>query len=184
MYLQSQPFDPLPIHDINIYSAERDFYSIIERICNDMHIFLTVIFKDNARLAWYDFCLCIKYKSNVRYRCLFQTLLLIFLKWKINDKERRNRDEGHFFRRNYMHIIWFFLKNCFHWHIYWRNLIEHWYSVTSIHSCWHYKNKFQKLYTFSLTWKAMIEQFKDSTNGPIEIIVVAIHYKHLKIGQI
>lgn len=30
----------------------------------------------------------------------------------------------------------------------------------------------------------MIEQFKDSTNGPIEIIVVAIHYKHLKIGQI
>lgn len=80
MYLQSQPFDPLPIHDINIYSAERDFYSIIERICNDMHIFLTVIFKDNARLAWYDFCLCtcIKYKSNVRYRCLFQTLLLIF----------------------------------------------------------------------------------------------------------
>lgn len=30
MYLQSQPFDPLPIHDINIYSAERDFYSIIE----------------------------------------------------------------------------------------------------------------------------------------------------------
>lgn len=78
----------------------------------------------------------------------------------------------------------FFFKNCFHWHIYWRNLIQHWYSVTSIHSCWHYKNKFQKLYTFSLTWKAMIEQFKDSTNGPIEIIVVAIHYKHLKIGQI
>lgn len=107
-----------------------------------------------------------------------------FFKWKINDKERRNRDEGHFFRRNYMYIIWFFFKNCFHWHIYWRNLIQHWYSVTSIHSCWHYKNKFQKLYTFSLTWKAMIEQFKDSTNGPIEIIVVAIHYKHLKIGQI
>lgn len=77
----------------------------------------------------------------------------------------------------------FFFKNCFHWHIYWRNLIQHWYSVTSIHSCWHYKNKFQKLYTFSLTWKAMIEQFKDSTNGPIEIIVVAIHYKHLKLGR-
>lgn len=148
-----------------------------------MHIFLTVIFKDKARLAWYDFCLCFECKSNVRYRCLFQTLLLIFFKWKINDKERRNRDEEHFFRRNYMYIIWFF-KNCFHWHIYWRNLIQHWYSVTSIHSCWHYKNKFQNLYTFSLTWKAMIEQFKDSTNGPIEIIVVAIHYKHLKIGQI
>lgn len=56
MYLQSEPFDPLPIHDINIYSAERYFYFIIERICNYMHIFLTVIFKDNARLAWYDFC--------------------------------------------------------------------------------------------------------------------------------
>lgn len=110
-------------------------------------------------------------------------LIIDFLKWKINDKERRNRDEGHFFRRNYMYIIWFF-KNCFHWHIYWRNLIQHWYSVTNINSCWHYKNKFQNLYTFSLTWKAMIEQFKDSTNGPIEIIVVAIHYKHLKIGQI
>lgn len=82
MYLQSQPFDPLPIHDINIYSAERYFYFIIERICNDMHIFLTVIFKDKARLAWYDFCLCIKYKSNVRYRCLFQILLLNFFLMK------------------------------------------------------------------------------------------------------
>lgn len=27
-----------------------------------------------------------------------------------NDKERRNRDEGHFFRRNYMYIIWFLKK--------------------------------------------------------------------------
>lgn len=40
MYLQSQPFDPLPIHDINIYSAERDFYSIIERICN-LHAYIS-----------------------------------------------------------------------------------------------------------------------------------------------
>lgn len=70
-----------------------------------MHIFLTVIFKGKARLAWYDFCLCIKYKSNVRYRCLFQTLLLIFFSMKNKVKERRNRDEGHFFRRNYMYII-------------------------------------------------------------------------------
>lgn len=28
----------------------------------------------------------------------------------MNDKERRNRDEGHFFRRNYMYIIWFLKK--------------------------------------------------------------------------
>lgn len=40
MYLQSQPFDPLPIHDINIYSAERDFYSIIEGICN-LHAYIS-----------------------------------------------------------------------------------------------------------------------------------------------
>lgn len=112
MYLQSQPFDPLPIHDINIYSAERDFYSIIERICNDMHIFLTVIFKDKARLAWYDFCLCFECKSNVRYRCLFQTLLLIFF-WKIKVKEKKQRWGtlcGFFFRRNYMYIIWVLKK--------------------------------------------------------------------------
>lgn len=32
IYLQSQSFDPLPIDDINIYSTERDFYFIIERI--------------------------------------------------------------------------------------------------------------------------------------------------------
>lgn len=90
-----------------------------------------------------------------------------------------------FFRRDYMYIIYMILKKtCYHRHIYWRNLIQHWYSVTKINYFWHYKNKFQKLNTFSLTWKAMIEQFKDSINGPIEIIVVAIHYKHLKIGQI
>lgn len=77
-----------------------------------MHIFLTVIFKDKARLAWYDFCLCFECKSNVRYRCLFQTLLLIFF-WKIKVKEKKQRWGtlcGFFFRRNYMYIIWVLKK--------------------------------------------------------------------------
>lgn len=149
-----------------------------------MHIFLTVIFKDKARLAWYDFCLCIKYKSNVRYRCLFQTLLLIFLKWKINDKERRNRDEGHFFRRNYMYIIWFFLK-IVSIGIFIEEIQSNIDTVLPVYILVDtIKTNFKNFTRFLLTWKAMIEQFKDSTNGPIEIIVVAIHYKHLKIGQI
>lgn len=39
MHLQSQPFDPLPIHDINIYSAERDFWK-------DLHLHAYISYRD------------------------------------------------------------------------------------------------------------------------------------------